>query len=735
MGLPDPDGTRVVLIGADEYRKFPNLPAVQNNLGRLAELFRSPNVGGLPAGHCVTVRNPANVKEALDAVHQAASEATDTLVVYFAGHGMRSPDGSLYLALGHSEQGRKLYESVAFDYLRNEVLESVASRKVVILDCCYSGAALEGNMGGPDELADQTAIEGTYVMTASAATQAARAPVGAPLTAFTGELVTVITDGVPEASDPLDMNSLYRHIRRRLESQGMPVPQQRAGDQGHAIALFRNKWKPRSEKPTLAALREEWFREIQVGLLWHVRDVSALGMGRLRNDFGEPGLIGSLLIARIAVQLARGESTANIRDMLVSSPFFTAPGPDIDELTELIATVQFGFEYDGLANTVVVLDGLGLLPWSPESTYMLLIEYWAAQRGRTVPRTRVERELSELWDIADSRVLAAHASLPAFPLETYPDLWERLGGEPDFRVGNVGAMALAQRGGGDRAWERWMSTRPWSALKVPHLVKLGGDLVRCRAAQRALSGLLDQAPPGDEFRGIIERAEKVIQEQLEHIELAVDGMSAIEYELLRERSRDEHFQDGCLGTFQQHLLKQYQIFSPFAEHVTTHGTWGPLPWWSIALHNEHERLAAQDLLVRGSMQLSITLKSRDADELVIICQDPGPGSSRITARLRFDLRDAVHACELLLLARRQFAAVDFVTEHIDEWDESEVNLIGTLPIGIGADTGATLADIATRALRRLMPGASGPALYHDAVPPLERLLKSARLPQICRYPR
>ncbi|MFD9031926.1 hypothetical protein ACFVZW_12365 [Streptomyces sp. NPDC059567] len=656
------------------------------------------------------------------------------MVVYFAGHGMRSPDGSLHLALRNSEQGRKLYESVSFDYLRAEVLDSMASRSVVILDCCYSGAALEGYMDNPGEFADQTAIEGTYVMTASAATQAAKAPVGAPLTSFTGELVRAVSDGVPGASNPLGMNSLYRHVRHRLESRGMPVPQQRAGGQGHAIALFRNQWVPPTEKPTLAAQREYWFREIQEELLWHLKDVPALGKERLRNDFGEPALIRSLLVARIAVQLARGKSTANIRGMLTSSPIFAVPGPDVDELTKLIEKVQFGFEHDGLTNTIVV-NGLGLLPWSPESTYMLLIEYWAAQRGRTVPRTRVEQELSELWDTTDSRVLAAHSSLPSFPLETYPDLWQRLKAEPDFRVGNAGAMMLTQRGGGDQAWERWISTRPWSILKAGHLVGLGGDLVRCQAALRALSRLLDQAPPGDEFRGVLERATKVIQGQLDHIGLAVEGMSAIEYDLLRERSGDEHFQDGCLTTFHEHLLQRYQIFSPLPEHETTHGTWGPLPWWSIALHDENERRAAEAILARGGMQMSITTNNHDADELVITCLEPGPGPSGLTACLRFDLRDAVHACELLLLARRQSVAVDFLTEHIDDWDDREVHLIGTMNIAIGGEVGATLADTATRALRRLMPGTSGPAIYNDGVPSLERLLKSSRLPQIYRHPR
>ncbi|MFD6149338.1 caspase family protein [Streptomyces sp. NPDC060243] len=735
MGLPDPDATRVVLIGADEYQNFPDLPAVSNNLARLAELFRSSDVGGLPARHCVTVCDPADYEEVLDVVHQAASEATDTLVVYFAGHGMRSPDGLLHLALGYSEQGRKLYKSVAFSHLRAAVLESTAPRKVVILDCCYSGAALEGYMGGADEFADQTAIEGTCVMTASAATQAAMAPLGERYTAFTGELVKAISEGIPDVLGPLDMNSLYRHVSRELSSKGMPKPQQRAGDQGHTIALFRNRWGRPQEKPTLAALREEWFRAIQEGLLWHVRNVPALGKGRLRTDLGAPDLIGSLLVVRIAAQLARGESTAHIRDALADSPFFTAPGPDRDEFTELIAKVQSGFEHDGLATTVAVLDGLGLIPWSPESTDMLLLEYWTAQRGRTVFRTRVERELRELWDSTDTRVHEALSALPSSPLGAYPDVWERLKDEPDFRVGNVGAMVLGQRGGGDRAWDRWMSTRTWSILKARHLVRLGGDLARCQAAQRALGRLLDQAPPGDEFSGVLERAEKIIQEQLEHIALAVEGMSAIEYELLRERSRDEHFQDRCLVTFQQHLRGRYRSFDPFPEHVTAHGMWGPLPWWSIALHGEREQSAAQELLARGGMQMSVTAKSRDADEVVITCQEPGPGPSRVTARLGFDLLEAIHACELLLLARRQSVTVDFVTEHIDEWDYHEVKLIGTLPIDIGGDTGAVLADIATRALRRLLPGASGSAFHDEAIPSLESVLKASRLPRVCRYPR
>ncbi|SCF75093.1 caspase, EACC1-associated type [Streptomyces sp. Ncost-T10-10d] len=724
-----------MLIGVDEYQHLPPLPAVRNNLTELAKLFRSPLGGGLPARHCTMVLNPTDIDSALDPVHRAASEASDTLVVYFAGHGMPLSDGSLRLAVRNSERGRKQYASVAFDDLRAEVLDSMAANKVVILDCCYSGAALEGFMGSTDEVADETIIEGTYVMTASAATQAAMAPPDAPLTAFTGELIKAITNGIAEAPDPLGMSSLYRYVHGQLKSQGMPLPQQRASGLGHDIALFHNKWRPPTEKPTLSVKREEWFREIHHELLKRLRDVSALAQDQLRPEFGDSRLIRSLLVARIAVQLAQGKSTTTISGMLSSSGVFAAPCPTADELSELIAEVQFAYEADGLAHSVPILGGLGLFPWAPEGTYMLLSEYWAAQRGRTMPRPRVERELSELWDTADTRVLSAHSSLPSLPLAAYPDPWKKLKAEPDLRVRTVTAMMLGEHGGGSRAWEHWMSTRPWSTLKARHLVQLGGDLVRCKAAQRALAQYVDLAPAGHHSRAVFVRAAEIIEEQLKDIALAIESMSAIEYDLLRERTADEHFQDGCLATFSKHLLKRSQVFTPFEEHKMNHGTWAAIPWWSLVVHGRQEQRAVEDFLKRGGLQLGVAAESLDADELVISCEEPDLGPSWIAARIIFDLRDVVQACEVLLLGRRQSVVVDFLTEHIDEWGDRQVYLARSLDLSLGPEIGATLTDVATCALRRLLPGSSGPPLHHDGVPALDRLLSSSRLPKIARCPR
>ncbi|MFI1014559.1 caspase family protein [Streptomyces sp. NPDC020965] len=255
MGLPDPARSRAVLIGVDGYRFLPDLPAVRNNIDTLAALLMDPAVWGLPPDHCVVLHNPVSNEIVLDAVHEAACTAQDAFLVYFAGHGLLSPSADLCLGLPESHPER-LFKAVSYDWLRHELVDTCAApSRVVILDCCYSGRALEGHMGTPEEVAARAAVEGTYLMTASAETKLAWAPVGEPFTAFTGELVKALGEGVPDAPALLEMETLFRHMRRELTAKQRPVPQQLARNAGHGITLFRNQWDPgsgRAARPRLA---------------------------------------------------------------------------------------------------------------------------------------------------------------------------------------------------------------------------------------------------------------------------------------------------------------------------------------------------------------------------------------------------------------------------------------------------------------------------------------------------
>jgi hypothetical protein len=132
-----------------------------------------------------------------------------------------------------------------YDFVRDAMIDARAARKVVILDCCYSARAMTGGMGGIPELADGSEIEGTYLLTASAETQKAIAPPGEKYTAFTGELINIMENGISSKPEFLDMSNIYEKLHSSLAAKSRPLPQQRNRNSASRISFVRNKsYKP-----------------------------------------------------------------------------------------------------------------------------------------------------------------------------------------------------------------------------------------------------------------------------------------------------------------------------------------------------------------------------------------------------------------------------------------------------------------------------------------------------------
>ncbi|WP_180268758.1 caspase family protein, partial [Streptomyces sp. Ru87] len=245
--LPDPEASQALLVGVHAYEGMEDLPAVERNLTGLRQAWTDPGVWGLPPSHCTVVSQPPSPQAVLDTLGEVASRVTDTLVVYYAGHGLTDPvTDELYLALPGSDPERT-YSALPYDWLRRAMLDPRvrARRKVMILDCCYSGRALVGGMSAATEIASQVAdhalIEGTCLLAASSATRKALSPPGEPYTAFTGELITLLTEGVTDGPPLLDMVTVYRQLYMTLAAKGRPLPQQRNRNTGGLVALARNR--------------------------------------------------------------------------------------------------------------------------------------------------------------------------------------------------------------------------------------------------------------------------------------------------------------------------------------------------------------------------------------------------------------------------------------------------------------------------------------------------------------
>ncbi|KUJ54562.1 hypothetical protein ACZ90_66305 [Streptomyces albus subsp. albus] len=245
--FPDPGATKAVLIGTSTYDFLEDLPAISKNLSSLAEVLSGPTSWNLSQDDCIVLSNPTNAVAVLDTLRDASATARDTLLVYYAGHGLVSPEGELYLGLPQSKQQR-VETGIPYSWLRGALLEGRAERTVVILDCCYGGIAL--GMMGTSELAAQADVEGTYLLAAASENRQALAPPGEPHTAFTGELLAILGTGIAGGPERLDLDSIFRQLRKSLSSKGRPAPQRRERNSNGRLAMGWNPAFSRTPVPT-----------------------------------------------------------------------------------------------------------------------------------------------------------------------------------------------------------------------------------------------------------------------------------------------------------------------------------------------------------------------------------------------------------------------------------------------------------------------------------------------------
>ncbi|MFD4830100.1 LysM peptidoglycan-binding domain-containing protein [Streptomyces uncialis] len=221
--MHDPaSASRAVLVGASTFTALDDLPAVRANIPSVKALLGDP-VLDLDAGRCRTVVDPASPREVSVAVRAAAQEATGTLLVYYAGHGLIDPGtGLLHLAVPDSDRDSVFDTAVPYEWIKRSIATSRAARRIVILDCCYSARAFGVQSESVAALAE---IDGTYLMAAAAETAVALSPPDEPYTAFTGELLGLLREGVASPSRVLDLDAVFDQLARRLQARGRPRPQ------------------------------------------------------------------------------------------------------------------------------------------------------------------------------------------------------------------------------------------------------------------------------------------------------------------------------------------------------------------------------------------------------------------------------------------------------------------------------------------------------------------------------
>jgi hypothetical protein len=246
--LPNPALSHAILIGVSDFHEtdaLPNLPAVRNNIADLRDSLTNPRHGILDGANCAVANNPESPREFMDRLRAVIRQTDDFLLVYYAGHGLRHPvRDDLWLTLSSTDPEALNGTAVPLDWVKEEIEHSPARTKLLVLDCCYSGLAI----GRMSATIDQRELEvrGSAVLASSPRNAKSHSPVGHRYTAFTGQMVTLLNAGSPNAGEALTVTSLYRRVSVGLARDGFPKPMLAATGTTGDLLLRRT---PQPEQP------------------------------------------------------------------------------------------------------------------------------------------------------------------------------------------------------------------------------------------------------------------------------------------------------------------------------------------------------------------------------------------------------------------------------------------------------------------------------------------------------
>jgi Effector Associated Constant Component 1/Caspase domain len=376
-GAPDPRQSRCVLIGVSDYGKLRELPAVRENLEQLPKVLADPETWGIPPERLHTIDYPQSAGAIRDAISAAAQDAPDTLLVYFAGHGLYDKRDKLLLALPEAT-GKDRSQTVPWQQLAEVIRYADSRRRIVWLDCCYAGLALPDKEATPDkkdppELLEIAEVEGTYLLAAAQKYEEAKSPDREGCTAFTGELVNALRDGIapgPPTQEFLSLNALHQQVRSALRKKHLPEPNRHDPDHIGQLPHFHNNMT-RRRNPRVARSRatRTWrlpsfpFRYVMgAGLVVLIVLVAVL-LGTLLWAPGHSPTPSPTISASPLSGLSLTEYCSNLG--VQGAQGFTVAGTDCVQPIKLDAACDFQYQTTGLKHRFTSSDPNSAICYNP----------------------------------------------------------------------------------------------------------------------------------------------------------------------------------------------------------------------------------------------------------------------------------------------------------------------------------------------------------------------------------
>jgi Caspase domain len=227
------------------------LTAPGHDAEALAEVLRDPQIADFEV--TTLINEPHHVVGDAIGEFYHNRRRDDLTLLYFTGHGLKDDQGRLYLAMADTKRDRLFFSALSARQI-DEAIESCWSRqKILILDCCYSGAFSAGWMPKADSQVhtlEKFQGKGRVVLTASDSTQYSFEEnniIGeGSQSVFTRFLVEGLTTGKADldSDGDISLDELYSYVHERvIEEMPQQRPKKQEDIEGRIVIARNINWR------------------------------------------------------------------------------------------------------------------------------------------------------------------------------------------------------------------------------------------------------------------------------------------------------------------------------------------------------------------------------------------------------------------------------------------------------------------------------------------------------------
>ena len=231
-----------VLIGCDNYKNsadFPTLRCAPNDVDALIDVLKDSEVGNFARITKFTAgEDHTTVLTHIEDLLMNKVKSNDTVLIYFSGHAAVDRLDNLHLAVHPTDKRTLASTSIPMSRIISFVGSSRCQDAVVVLDCCYSGAARNAF-----QLPTGWTGRGFSIVTSSTDVEESKAKEGEVTSIFTKFLLEGLASGHADldSNGVITVDEAYQYTHGCVRATGLQTPMHLSIRQG-SIELAKNKY-------------------------------------------------------------------------------------------------------------------------------------------------------------------------------------------------------------------------------------------------------------------------------------------------------------------------------------------------------------------------------------------------------------------------------------------------------------------------------------------------------------